>query len=383
MLRATTAACAPISLFHQHRKSPKAGDGLPYKHSLVIAHGMLGNANNWMSSASTILGACDAASHEGTPLVTDVYQLDMRNHGRSPWTDRHTVWDMASDIESFCQTVARKEGVDNRVVVIGHSMGGVALMHSAIRRWNHQRYLSLEPLSDEEMGIQESMEAVDAEGRGLSLMASGAGGSNSLIVGGVVVDIVPLSKSDMMDVVVDQTRLGGVVSTLDVMKALDPTKVTNNKEADAFFKDNGMDDPMMRQFVLTNLSLDLKKPSNNKWKSNVEVLHRDVNQLFIPDEMPSAGGNAKVDLDVFPMTFVFGGRSQYYSSSQRAVSHIGNYFSNIRLEETHPFPSTVSGVASLPNVTVVPNVGHNVHYEAPKEFTKKVLPMLQRCFKRD
>eukprot|EP00658_Telonema_sp_P-2_P064679 TRINITY_DN53853_c0_g1_i1.p2 TRINITY_DN53853_c0_g1~~TRINITY_DN53853_c0_g1_i1.p2 ORF type:complete len:106 (-),score=30.62 TRINITY_DN53853_c0_g1_i1:56-373(-) len=74
--------------------------------------------------------------------------------------------------------------------------------------------------------------------------------------------------------------------------------------------------------------------------------HRDVHQLYLPDEPPVASGEGstttKVDLDAFPVSFVYGGASHYYGSTERAVSYLGKYFTNLRSEDDVPLPTTPS-----------------------------------------
>lgn len=54
--------------------------------------------------------------------------VDARNHGESPHTRTHTYEDLAQDIHDFLQG----RGIP-KAVVIGHSMGGRAMMTFAIK----------------------------------------------------------------------------------------------------------------------------------------------------------------------------------------------------------------------------------------------------------
>lgn len=85
-------------------------DGRP----LLIAHGLFGSARNWASLARKLA--------EARP----VHVVDMRNHGASPWNDRHDYPAMAEDLAE----VARPGPVD----LLGHSMGGKAAMALALSR---------------------------------------------------------------------------------------------------------------------------------------------------------------------------------------------------------------------------------------------------------
>ncbi|MEM7377918.1 MAG: alpha/beta fold hydrolase [Pseudomonadota bacterium] len=87
---------------------------------MVLAHGLFGSAEN--------LGGI-------TRRLRDRYRvhaLDLRNHGRSPHTDTHSYTALAADIVRYLDDTALP-----RVHLVGHSMGGKAVMtlaRSAARR---------------------------------------------------------------------------------------------------------------------------------------------------------------------------------------------------------------------------------------------------------
>jgi len=83
--------------------------------NLVIAHGVFGSGDNWMTVSKLI----DADY--------TCYLLDMRNHGKSGNSDTHTYADMVGDIAEFIKK-HRIEGC----VLMGHSMGGKAAMFFAL-----------------------------------------------------------------------------------------------------------------------------------------------------------------------------------------------------------------------------------------------------------
>lgn len=88
-----------------------AGAGPP----LVILHGLLGAARNWMAIAKRL-----GEDHE-------IHALDLRNHGRSPWVDGMSYRAIAADIARYIE--GRSLGAP---VVIGHSMGGKTGMALAL-----------------------------------------------------------------------------------------------------------------------------------------------------------------------------------------------------------------------------------------------------------
>ena len=77
-------------------------------------------SGNWSSIAKAL------ARNTGRRVVA----YDARNHGSSPHTDRMSYEDMAGDLEDL---VRRDLGLD-RVVLVGHSMGGRTMMLAAIRQ---------------------------------------------------------------------------------------------------------------------------------------------------------------------------------------------------------------------------------------------------------
>ncbi|MBY5959637.1 alpha/beta fold hydrolase [Membranicola marinus] len=89
----------------------KYGQGEP----LIILHGLFGALDNWAT-----LGRKWAEHYT-------VYLVDLRNHGKSPHTESHTIGDMAEDVKNFIQ----QHDIRNPIV-LGHSMGGKAAMELAL-----------------------------------------------------------------------------------------------------------------------------------------------------------------------------------------------------------------------------------------------------------
>ncbi|MCV6594912.1 MAG: alpha/beta fold hydrolase [Silicimonas sp.] len=80
---------------------------------LLVAHGLFGSARNWGVICKRL---------SDTRQVTAV---DMRNHGESDWADSHSYPDMAGDLAEL---------LDRPTDVLGHSMGGKAVMTLALTR---------------------------------------------------------------------------------------------------------------------------------------------------------------------------------------------------------------------------------------------------------
>lgn len=81
---------------------------------LLIAHGLFGSARNWSAIGKRLA------------LGRRVVVVDMRNHGDSPWSATHDYAAMAADL---AETIAGQGG---RADVLGHSMGGKAVMALAL-----------------------------------------------------------------------------------------------------------------------------------------------------------------------------------------------------------------------------------------------------------
>ena len=78
--------------------------------SLLIVHGLYGSARNWGVISKRLSDQFN------------VYAVDLRNHGDSPWYDSQSYHDMAQDLAQIIQHIGHP------MHVIGHSMGGKAAM---------------------------------------------------------------------------------------------------------------------------------------------------------------------------------------------------------------------------------------------------------------
>jgi len=101
------------------------GQGRP----LVVMHGFLGMADNWIT-----LGRRWAA--EGF----EVHLLDLRNHGKSFWSDRFDYDALTGDLDRY---IAHHR-LENPHI-LGHSLGGKIAMFDAVRQpGNRGRYIVLD-----------------------------------------------------------------------------------------------------------------------------------------------------------------------------------------------------------------------------------------------
>lgn len=94
---------------------------------LVLLHGLLGSGRNWQTAGA---GLAEAAGGR------NVWALDLRNHGKSPWHEVMTYEAMVADVLAWLD--ARGLGA---VDLMGHSMGGKVAMALACRRPERVRRL--------------------------------------------------------------------------------------------------------------------------------------------------------------------------------------------------------------------------------------------------
>lgn len=90
----------------------------PHLTPIVIMHGLLGSKNNWNSLANAI----SSKTHK------KVYTVDARNHGESPHTEEFSYAHLAEDVKFFLENEKL-----NTAHLLGHSMGGRAMMYFALK----------------------------------------------------------------------------------------------------------------------------------------------------------------------------------------------------------------------------------------------------------
>lgn len=78
---------------------------------IIILHGIFGSSDNWLN-----IGKVLAKTHQ-------VFLLDQRNHGQSPWSDEFDYMVMAADLKEFIEDHQLQNPI-----LIGHSMGGKVVM---------------------------------------------------------------------------------------------------------------------------------------------------------------------------------------------------------------------------------------------------------------
>ena len=248
-----------LSLHYTKTEAQAGNPGLP----LVMAHGLLGQARNFGTLA------------KGFAASRDVYTVDMRNHGDSPWDDVMDYPAMAKDLAGF---IAAK--VEGRALVFGHSMGGKAAMRLAL----------------------------DAPERVAAL---------------IVADIAPVAYTHSH---LDQ---------IDALRGLDLDAITRRSEADAALKAT-VPDATLRAFLLQNLRITGEGITR---RSNLDVLAEAMDTLVGWADR----GTARYD---GPTLFIGGGNSTYVRPDHDKAIHT-------------LFPRAA--------VEIVPDAGHWIHAEKPKE----------------
>ncbi len=196
-----TAPAEPLAL-HGRKYG---GSGAPDARPLLILHGLFGSAANWRSVAGRF-----AAGRE-------VFCLDLRNHGRSPWHDAMDYAALAADVARFIA-----DHQLHRPALLGHSMGGKTAM----------------------------MLAQDQRIAPAKL---------------IVVDIAPQAYDP-----------GGHLALIDAMSALD-LAADDRRQIDATLA-HRIPDPATRQFLAQNLVTDADA-GGYRWRLNLAAIRRNMEAL--------------------------------------------------------------------------------------------------------
>ena len=119
---------------------------------LLIAHGLFGSARNWGGVAGRLAAG-------GRRVVA----VDMRNHGDSPFADRHDYPALAGDLAEALAPLGPE------VDLLGHSMGGKAAMALALAHPGPLRRLVVAdiapvPYAHSHRATLEALRAVDLAG---------------------------------------------------------------------------------------------------------------------------------------------------------------------------------------------------------------------------
>lgn len=226
----------------------KYGNSAP---PLIIVHGLYGASDNWVSIARNL-----SEQYE-------VYLIDQRNHGDSPWSDTFNYEVMKEDLREFMD-----EHQIDKAVLMGHSMGGKTVMFFAR----------------------------DYPGRVQSL---------------IVVDIAPIPYHDLA---LSSHFAANHGKMIEAMMDLNLDELETREDADKALATK-IGSPRIRMFLLKNLTRD--ENQQFAWKINLPVLHKNLDTILDgldTDEIKKQGG-----IKGFPALFISGEQSGYITPETHSV----------------------------------------------------------------
>ncbi|XP_055635477.1 protein ABHD11-like [Toxorhynchites rutilus septentrionalis] len=221
--------------------------GDPNTPPVLILHGLFGSKSNWNSLSK--------AFQQKTNPTRKIYSIDARNHGESPHSPVHSYEHMVDDLVALYQKLDIE-----KASVIGHSMGGRAMMLLALKHPH---------LVDRAVIVDISP-------------ASGLGTSNTNI---------PLFLQSMKSIKISP----------------DQTIHQARKIADEQLMKIIAEKPL-RDFLITNLAKS-DEDGTFRWRINLESLESNFNDgvARFPDVSGLSFGG--------PTLFIAGGRSDYIKKS--------------------------------------------------------------------
>ena len=169
-------------------------------------------------------------------------------------------------------------------------------------------------------------------------------------MGGKVAMQLALSYPDTVDklIVVDiapKVYAPGHDDVFAGLFAFDPTTIHSRQEAEAALTPH-LPDLALRQFLLKNLEREVS--GTFRWRINLEGIHRNYHEML--KTFTATGKFPK------PALFIRGENSGYVRDSDLV---------------------TIRDIFPLARLSTIPNAGHWVHAEAPREFSRVVSSFLQ------
>ncbi|XP_021361445.1 protein ABHD11-like isoform X2 [Mizuhopecten yessoensis] len=246
----------------------------------MVMHGLMGSSNNWRSLSK-------ALCKTGRKVIA----VDARNHGASPHNEHMSYFLMSDDVLRLMDELG-----EERVTLMGHSMGGKVLMTLALTHPDRVKNL-------------------------------------------VVVDVSPRPRPAS----VTPTTSAYLQSMLKITSSLCDTTLTSlsqaKQHADKILQETEQD-VSIRQFLITNLE---HINGRFRWKVNLDA---------IINSMPELGGFPEFSQQFTrPTLFVGGQNSNYILSSdipriqelfpKAVVKHIDNAGHWVHAENPHEFLKVV------------------------------------------
>ncbi|MFZ5940763.1 MAG: alpha/beta fold hydrolase [Bacteroidota bacterium] len=223
---------------------------------MIILHGLYGSSDNWVSVAREF-----SSDYE-------VWLPDQRNHGASPASPEHSYSLLSSDLKEFMDS----HGIE-KAILIGHSMGGKAVMTFAAR---YPRMVSAL----------------------------------------VVIDIAP---KDYQELALVSRQAAQHARMIEAMLSVPMDRMSSREEIDRFLTPLIGSD-RVRMFLMKNVTRDTQ--GSFTWKINLPALKENLRTIMdIPEEikkLPSGG------ITGFPVLFLAGGDSGYIMPEDHAL--IRHYF---------------------------------------------------------
>lgn len=122
---------APVKLSYASYESVKENDQNA-EQPIIIMHGLFGSKSNWNTLSKSI--------HRKTKRKVIV--VDARNHGDSPHSSNMSYKDMAEDVIHLLNDLGFE-----KAILVGHSMGGSAMMYTALNFPQHVEKLAVVDMS--------------------------------------------------------------------------------------------------------------------------------------------------------------------------------------------------------------------------------------------
>uniref|UniRef100_A0A7S3Q5A3 AB hydrolase-1 domain-containing protein n=1 Tax=Chaetoceros debilis TaxID=122233 RepID=A0A7S3Q5A3_9STRA len=193
-----------------------SGGGVSKGDPVVLLHGLLGQKRNFASLGSNLASQLK--------IMRRIYAVDLRNHGENThdWREEMSYSDMAEDVLAFLD----KHGME-RAILIGHSMGGKVAKSLALSHPDR-------------------------------------------ITGLVVLDISPVTYTAQDP---SWKAVQGIIKSLTEVQLI-PGKTKSDIDKDLR---ESVEDPALRQFVLTNLEVDDNEIL--RWKINIDAISNQLHKI--------------------------------------------------------------------------------------------------------